>query len=309
MQTMMQDGLVEKILEWNFSSFERKQGFLSDQKKLWKTKIVDAQNYLSFETSNNTLKKLVFAEFSDTAFEFDRIKVGCFYFSQEKLNRKYVLEELIALRKFFLPRKLNISVNVPMGAKKTYLILHKLKFQQTGTMLVGDVKHSYEKALKFKLGDFEKEFQFRYFNFSRDSKNILLLGYKAHKNEPTSIFYKLPQKEHASFLKSYLKTISQDKTGLILMHKGKDIGFVSYFVRQDCFSSGHIASISLDPKYKGQGLSRLMYKKILDLLHKRKLKQFFGYTNTKQVLKLSNELQRYPCFNSLRFNKELSLKN
>jgi hypothetical protein len=124
--------IIDKILEWNFTPGERKKSSLNKQVKHLKEILYKPENYLSYNVCNGKLIKLVFAEFSDTPFELDRINVSCFYFEDISITKKNVCDELINLREHFAPKKLKIVVGGREGQDKLYRLLKRLGFTSNG---------------------------------------------------------------------------------------------------------------------------------------------------------------------------------
>lgn len=305
---MNKDILVSKILDWNYFYLKRKKKFYKAQRKVFENKISDSNNYLSYEIANNKIKKLVLAEFCDTPFEYDRIKINCFYFSEDRENKKNILEEIFLMRKFFYPKKLNISLNLPYYMQKIQLILQEMNFKKTGTMFIGNVNQSFNKIKDLNIVSLGSDLKLRPFNYSKDSKKIFALDYKAHKNDSTSILNRLTLDQHYQFLKNYLKQVSKERLGLILSHKDVDIGFIGCFIRNDAFSCGHMVSVSIDKKHRGKGFSKYAYKELFSLLKKKRVRQYIGYSNTTQVLNFSSYLEREPCFYSFKLDRKVTIK-
>ncbi len=128
------------------------------------------------------------------------------------------------------------------------------------------------------------------------------LEFRAHRSEPSSVVHKLPRKQW-SFFKDYLKQLSIKETAYVLKKGAMIISFIGYEIKSDMPSGAFIASISVDPKFRGQGLSKLMYKKMLKDLESKKIKLYYGYSKTNQVLKFSKKLGRKPCFYSFKLDK------
>jgi L-amino acid N-acyltransferase YncA len=170
-----------------------------------------------------------------------------------------------------------------------------------GVKLVGDVSNSYGKIQMLSIPTENKDFSIEEFKFNQDIEKVMTLELRAHRAEPSSVVHNLP-KRHWTFFRDFLKQLSKSKTAFVLKSKGKIIGFVGYNIREEIPSGAFVASVSIDPKFKGQGLSKLMYLKILSEMKSRKIKQFYGYSKTEQVLSFSKKIGRRPCYYSFKLD-------
>lgn len=289
-------------VKWNFSKKERSQRYIDDYKKKIIKQLKDSKNYLAYDVANGRVEKFVFAVFSDTPFELDRIQLLCFYFSDQKLTKKNIKEELLKIHNFFRPKKLKVVVGCPASKAKLIRILKALSFLPNGSKLVGRVNKSYSCMSKLSIPELD-DFSYELMNYKNDIKEVMNLEYRAHRNEITSVVYRMPKK-HWAFFEDYLKEICKKKLAYVLRHKKKIIGFISYDINNDLIDGAFIVSISIDPKYKGQGISKFLYKKMLEDLKNKKIKIFYGYSKTRQVLKLSQKLGRAPAYHAFTLSKD-----
>lgn len=294
--------IVDKILEWKFAPNERKKYFLKEQALIYQVEIRKPENYLCYEYSAGKITKLIFAQFSDTPFELDRIEIGCFYFDNEVLNKKNICNELVKVRDFFKPKRLKVVIGARENQKKLLKILKTLSFTSNGIKLVAKTSDSLNFLQRTKLTQLNETMSIEKFEYKKHLDDVLKIEYRAHNNEPSSVVYKFPKK-HWGFFKDYLINISKDGTSFILKDKNKIIGFVGYEIKKNMPSGSIIVSISLLPKYKGQGLSKHLYLTLLKDMKKHRIDTYYGYTKTNQVLGFSKKLKRHPCFYSLKLDK------
>lgn len=289
-------------VKWNFSKKERSQRYIEDYKKKIIKQLKDSKNYLSYDVTNGRVEKFIFAIFSDTPFELYRIQLLCFYFSDQKLTKKNIKDELSRVRDFFKPKKLKIVVGCPASKTKLIRILKKLDFTPNGSKLIGKVNKSYVSIKKLSIPELN-EFSYEQMNYKGDIQDVMNLEYRAHRNETTSVVYRMPKK-HWAFFEDYLKEICKKKLAYVLRHKKKIIGFISYDINNDLIDGAFIVSISIDPKYKSLGISKYLYKKMLDDLKNKNIKVFYGYSKTKQVLKFSRKIAREPAYHSFALARD-----
>ena len=94
------------------------------------------------------------------------------------------------------------------------------------------------------------------------------------------------------------------KTAFVLEYNGEIIGFAAHIRREDLMGNSMIATISINPVFKGQGLSKQLYSKVLEDMSKKKIKEYYGFSKTKQVLKFSKKIERSPMLYSYVLDKD-----
>ena len=291
--------LIDTIIQWNFSEEEVSKTYLKAFRKKMIQKLKNKNNYLSYEFHNRKIEKLVLAEFSNTPFELDRINILCFHFSDQKSIKK----ELISLREFFKPKKLKIVLSVQHHQKKMQALLKRMGFLSNGIRLKASTSDSYNTMINMKITNLPKEYSIRLMNFKQDIDKVMSIELRAHKNEPSSVVHKLPKK-HWEFFRKLLRGLSKKKYTFILEYKRKPIGFIAYNKCKEYNGNGIITTISLDPKFKGKGLSKYLYLKLLQEFKSKRIKKYYGYSKTEQVLKFSKKLKRKPSVYSFVLGKD-----
>jgi L-amino acid N-acyltransferase YncA len=299
--------IVGVILKWLFPKGERSKTYLEKQRKRILKQVRDPNNYLSYNITNGRIEKLVFALFSDAPFELDRIQVVCSYFDDHLLTKKSLKEELRRLREFFKPKKLKIVIGLPPKKTKLLKTLKSLDFESNGIKLKGSVHKSLVSLRKLDIPTLAEEFSYELMNYKNNIKAVMNLEYQAHRSEESSVVYKMPKK-HWAFFEDYLKDIARKKLAYVLKYNNKIIGFISYDINSDLPHGAFVVSISLAPKFKGRGIAKFLYLRMLEDLKRRKIKTFYGYSKTKQVLRFSKKIERVPSYYSFKLSKELVLK-
>lgn len=289
--------LVDKIVEWNLDSNEISKSFKNEYRKNISNQLDDCNNYLSFEICNGKINKLVFATFSNTPVELDRIDVQCFFFTDENMTKGLVRIELVSLRNFFRPKKIKLVIRIRPEHKKLQALVRKFGLVVRGVKLRASVKESFAAITKMKLPQLSEDYSFRLMNYNKDIDQIMLMEARAHRNEPSSVIHNLPRKELA-FFRTILKELCKTKTAFVFCYRERPIGLIAHSISKKLKGNSMISTISLDPKFKGQGLSKYLYSKLIHDLEKRNIKTYYGYSSTNQVLDLATSIKRYPILYS-----------
>lgn len=139
----------------------------------------------------------------------------------------------------------------------------------------------------------------RGFVFSRltyaDLPALVKLDVDSHLNDPSSrmrdIFSTLLGKK---LMKNFYRNMVKSGNCLVLKKEGRIAGSAAWFIdRKNKY--GLVASIFVAEKFKGMGLSRLIYKKLLQEFKKKKCSYYIGSSTTRRVLDLAVKLKRKPA--------------
>lgn len=299
---MNQKVLADLIYDWNFTDQVFTKKHVGILRKQLLTNLKDESKYLSYEVENGKIIKLVYAEFNNAPFELDRIQINCFYFDDKVLTKKLVKDELEKLKKYFHPKKLKTSILFPVREGKLKKILISLGFVDNGVKLKGKVLDSLRVLKKITPKKLPEGFKIRVMNHEKDIDDVLKVELRSHRADPTSVVHKLPKK-HWSFFNTFLKDLSKKRTSFVLTYNDKVAGIVAFNKAPHLAGDAMIATISLDNKYKGMGLSKHLYLHAINDMHKRKIKYYYGYSKTRAVLGFAKKLKRKLILESLTRKK------
>jgi GNAT superfamily N-acetyltransferase len=127
-----------------------------------------------------------------------------------------------------------------------------------------------------------------------DIAPLVKLDIDAHLKEPTSrmreIFSKPAGKK---LMKDFYRDLLKNKTCLVARFDNKLVGSVAWFVDKRN-RNGLVASIFVADKYKGKGISKILYKRLLEEFAKKNLTHYIGSSTTGRVLELAQRLKRIP---------------
>lgn len=177
--------------------------------------------------------------------------------------------------------KLNFSMAYNSKIHKFFL---KQKMDITGILLIGKVVDGLEK-----LGPIKKS-QITLSLMQEDEiEEVLNLEVLAHRKSQTSRVRNY-SKEKARGLFTFLFSkklafVAKNKTGEI-------IGVVGF--NFDVMECGYVMCIAVHPDFQGQGISKLLYQRILLEFKKKKIKFYLGTTTTTEVLGFAKKLKRTP---------------
>jgi len=301
---MSEELLINKIVQWNYPDEILPKPFLKKYFNHIKKLLRDTKNYLSYEIHNGKIIKLVFANFRFEPVEMDRINVMCFYIDKQKLNIKMVKEELRKLHEYFLPKKINLSLSTSVFETKLIKYFKNLGFVIKSTKLKAQTSDSYLAISKMCLKPLPVYYSIDHMEYDKDIDAVMKIELRSHRNEPTSIVHNLPRKEFESF-RYFLKELSLKKTVFVLKFNEKTIGVIAHNIRKNVSRNSTVTTVSIDPKFKGSGLSKYLYKTLVMDLKKKNVDEYYGYSSTKQVLRFAKILQRHPIRYSLVLEKKL----
>lgn len=169
-------------------------------------------------------------------------------------------------------------------------------FQKKGKLTYVELVGRTEKSLEI-LG--RTKTKVKGLSFSRlrsgDISSVVKLDIESHLNDPSSrmrdIFSKPLGKK---LMKNFYRNMVKSGNCLLLKKDGKIAGGVAWFIdRKNHY--GLVASIFVAEKFKGQGLSKVIYGKLLNEFKKRKCTYYIGSSTTHRVLELAGKLKRRPA--------------
>jgi|GEM_PF-4427790 len=191
-------------------------------------------------------------------------------------------------------QKILIQLNVMASDESLLKRIEKEGQSRVGVFLFGEVQKSLRKLRKKTAVTLLENQKLEYRMLQKSEfKEIIDLEYKSHQSEPSSVVHRFKKKDFLGFKRNFMD-MCKDKTALGLFHKNKRIGHIMLRIDPKFPSTANISTIALLPQYKGRGLGLDLYRAGLELLHSRKVKFYFGYSNTHGVLKIAKVLDRRP---------------
>lgn len=125
-----------------------------------------------------------------------------------------------------------------------------------------------------------------------DIKKIALLEYQSHLKDVSSRmvdFFRGPN--GLTMIEGLYTHLHQKQTCFVLRKKNKIAGAVGYFIDEKK-KRGLIASIFISNEFKGQGLSKVLYRLLLEEFQALHLSYYIGSSTTNRVLILSEKMGR-----------------
>lgn len=309
LSTRITDQIINMIINRKYPDGVISQKVKREQRRSLLGKLEDPNNYLSFELRAGLIRKLIFAEFSNSPVLYDRIACQCFYFDDELCRKKVIIEEIHALREHFGPKKLQITLASLPSERKLKRILNSLHFLPAGTKLVGEVNLGI-KALEKKISrkkplylNMIKDLTMEPFIYELHLEKVMKLEWRAHRSEPTSFVHKMKRNDWWHF-RGLLSQLSKKKSAFILLKGRQMIGFIAFNKRNELQKRAMIASISLEPDFKNLGLSSLLYLEALKAMRKKRITHYYGFSSTAQVLASAKKIGRVPMEEIYRLSKE-----
>lgn len=92
-------------------------------------------------------------------------------------------------------------------------------------------------------------------------------------------------------IKRFYQYVIKNKSFIILKHNQQILGGVAYFIDKK-MKEGAIGSIFVANEFKGNGISKILYDKMLKEFKLNNLNIYYGYSTTQRVLSFSNKIGR-----------------
>ena len=294
----MNDLLARTVYHIQNGDELRTQAYKKAQIQKIKTKLKDPKNYLAYGIENGVVTKLVLAHIHDNPLEGKGIKLLCFKIPG--YGKVEVKKEIIKLRDYFKKKSLFLFINATQDEPQLYRTLMSLRFCIIGRYFEGDLEKSLTQIKKY------PEYQIENLEMS-DFNEALRLELRAHRHEPTSVVHKI-KKKNWNFFAEHVKTLVPKKQVFIIKERKKIIGLICYTKREGSKASVMVSSIAVHPQYKGLGISKALYVGLLRELKKRRISKYYGYSNTKQVIKSAKKMERTISVSTFKLDKDLLYK-
>jgi predicted GNAT family acetyltransferase len=205
-------------------------------------------------------------------------------------NRKLLFssinEEAKNARKKFNIRKMAVCVYHDDVKLKNYF---EKKGKLTAVELVGKTQYGLKILAKNQLTT--KSIKIMNLK-SKDINPLAKLERCSHLNEPTSRMREMFAGPKAlKMITSFYKRLLKEKSCFVITKNNKLAGSISYLVKKDS-NIGFVSSIFVADEFKGQGLSKLLYQKLLEEFSNRNFPNYIGSTTTDKVISLGKQLKR-----------------
>lgn len=125
-------------------------------------------------------------------------------------------------------------------------------------------------------------------DYHRDIKRIMSIEVGAHHADPTSRMQRMSP-SFKNELKQHHKSMAEQGSSFVLEKERELLGVIGTYPRKPI---ALLATISIDPKYQGLGLSRYLYRAALKDLVRRKCPLYKGMTSTKNVMLSAQRMGR-----------------
>lgn len=125
-----------------------------------------------------------------------------------------------------------------------------------------------------------------------DINQCIKLDIESHIKDKTSRMngpFRSPNAKKLS--KDFYKALLKNKSCFVLKDKKKIAGSTGFFIDPN-EKLGLVGGIFVTHAYKGRGVSKILYKNLLEEFQKRKLRYYLGATTTAGVLGLAEKLKR-----------------
>lgn len=286
--------LVNHYIEMSIRQNRSKYGKNPNARQLRKIRMFieegleNPHHYHTYSVENGSIKKMIHAWKTVDPFGVPSLQVDPFYFDKEYANEKNILSEIVKLKKFVGNEEEKLSVRLFDDQPSIIQFLNQFCMVPESFEFIGNICESLE-LIKQKLPKNSDQFLLEPANFDRDINSILDLIKRSHRDETTSI-ENFKTVLSLDIMKNFYRECSEKQTAFILKDGEKIIG-------EFCLSpdfepqAGLIGSITIDPDYKGQGLSWLLLQKVCKILNEHKNSYYIGYTTTDKLLEVQKKLK------------------
>lgn len=169
-------------------------------------------------------------------------------------------------------------------------------FRKKGRLTYVELVGNTDLSLKI-LG--KKKMEVKGLSFSRltssDISSAVKLDIESHLHDPSSRMREIFSRPLGKkLMKNFYRNMVKSGNCQLLKKDGKIAGSACWFIdRKNRY--GLVASIFVAEKYKGMGLSKHIYRKLLQEFKKRKCSYYIGSSTTERVLEQAKTLKRKPA--------------
>jgi len=299
---MMQKKILSRIISIQKKRFRKAFGKVMDEKQVkeQEEKFRKAFNEKQLIYSEDEKGRLVyFYQFQLTLMhEFNEqfFYVAVLWSRDESGSRKKLLASISKMGRQYKKEKKIQKMLIAVSSEETKLLTH---FKKAGKLtyieLVGKTDES--------LNRLNSEVLPRGFSFTKlksaDVPALVKLELESHLKDPTSRMHEIFAKPIAKkLMKNFYRNLVKSKKCIIIKKEGRMAGAIAWFIDKKNHY-GLVASIFVAENFKGQGLSKIMYKRLLEEFKRKKCNYYIGSSTTERVLILAKKMKRKPmnyCF-------------
>lgn len=290
---VLSDSQLDKIIHVHIVRFEK-----TFQKKMSLKLLKELRKYLlekqkeealRFKFSENKLmyffyfKKQFMGEFQENFFQVTH----CFCVAEKKARQAFYREikkSALKMKKAEGVKRMSIVLDRDDSISKSY-------YGQLGNLTFIELVGKTTKSLSLLKGVSSKTVKISKMQ-SRDVNKLINLDLASHLADKTSrmrtIFMKPDAKKQ---MRMFYKGLLKRKSCFVAREKKKLAGNIGYFVDEKN-NHGLIACIFVANEFKGKGISKLLYKTVLNEFKKKKLNFYIGGTTTVGVLEVAKKIGR-----------------
>ena len=284
---LMFDKFIERELIINKELMPKdpiKKKDISMRQRWFSSFLKDKETYCSYSLKNSSIEKLITCKLEALTHEKE-IVTPVFYY-KELPSLKELRNEVSSIFDFY-PDENSLVIPVNVDNKKLGGKLKNIGFHIDITQLVGFIGDSLYYLEKSCI---DSDITICLANYNKDIKRIIEIEIGAHNSDSTSmVSFKKNRESIIKDTKKHYYEMSKQRS-LFVAKKGKKvIGAAGTFYNSYL---SIVAGISVDPKYQGNGIGKLLYKKMLEDLKDRGALYYKGFTSTEKVFHLAKKMKR-----------------
>ena len=183
------------------------------------------------------------------------------------------------------PKRKHLVIGVHPHQKDLERLVKKLKPKLIACEVLGRPRDGL-KYLSSNKG--LEDITIRKVNFKNDGKDIMALEIKAHKSDKSSRI-NIFNKKFRDELTEHHQNMDKIGSSFVAVKNKKVVGVIGTYPQKPI---ALLATISIDPKFQGQGISKALYKAALEDLRSRRCPFYKGMTTTENVLSQMERMGR-----------------
>ncbi|MBT3982534.1 MAG: GNAT family N-acetyltransferase [Bacteriovoracaceae bacterium] len=247
-----------------------------------KSSFNDENSYCSFSVKNGQVEKFILAR---SAADIGGNLIAISHFHFKDVPSKQELNKVIQSIMDFFPSLNSIVIGVSPSDKKVTRILKGNKFFIAANEFIGKTSDGIRYLEKTEK---TSDVLIREMKFKRDIDSVLKIERRAHKEDGSSRIQSYSKKLQIE-MKSHYQKMAKLGTAFVATKNEKVIGAVGSYPNGKL---SLIATIVVDPKSQGQGVSKKLYLRALKDLEGRRSTFYKGQTTTSNVLAMGKKMKR-----------------
>jgi predicted GNAT family acetyltransferase len=282
---------IRKIIESRHSKvFEKKM--TAKQKNELNKRLVTAfkEDRLVYDIAQNKSLRYFFIHQCAIMHEFQEeflVFTNC-YCANETSSRKKFFGKIKEISSEFKKKKKIKRIVVEIGAEDLHL---KKTLSKKGILTYVELVGNTKKGLMALKDVTSNNISVKRVD-KKDLSKLAALDLESHLSDKTSRMHDIFKRpDGKKIMKGFYNHIYKKRSCFVAKEDKKIAGSVCYFIDTKN-KYGLIASIFVSNEYKGQGISKVLYKKLLDEFLKKNLNYYIGSSTTKRVLQLTEKMKR-----------------